>query len=145
MIYVQPAKKWNPLDVVAAKRLREEGDGSPVSWLIHCEWWFAVGWMSCWFAVTPWRRRVGYVRVNKGNVVSVAIAQEYRAGGIALSLLQHIRKVYGQATLYANIKHENTASVELFKKAGYWPYGSTPVMVWMLNDPKAPGVQNKVA
>lgn len=118
MIYVKPAHKWNPLDIIAAKQLREQGDASPVSWLTHLEWWFAQGHVNCWFATAGWTIRCGYVRVNKANVVSISISDVYRGRGIGLQLLNFLRDAV-KGDLIAYVRSENRPSYELFRKAGY--------------------------
>ena len=68
-----------------------------------------------------------YDPVNRRAAVGIMVSNEYRRQGYALSMLEAIHKVaadrYKLHTLYADIAAVNTASLALFRKAGYTQCG----------------------
>ena len=115
--YIKPANPFSFRDFLAARWHKVEADGSFMPWGQHVWWWLDGGWKRMWFYLDG-RMRVGYVRVNKKNEVSVAMTVELRRTGGALALLLEMRK-HVPGTLYARIHRLNVASRMLFVKAGY--------------------------
>ena len=61
-----------------------------------------------------------YDPLNKRAAVGIMVATEYRRQGYALTMLQKLEELFsGLHCLYADIAASNTASIALFKKAGY--------------------------
>lgn len=65
----------------------------------------------------------GYLRLdmNKDNTaeISVLIIPRFQGKGAALSALKEVRLIYPEKTFLANVREANTASVNLFLKAGF--------------------------
>ncbi len=65
----------------------------------------------------------GYDPLNRRCAVGIMVATEYRRRGYALAMLQQLQELaatnYRLHTLYADIAAINTASLALFRKAGY--------------------------
>ena len=68
-----------------------------------------------------------YDPVNKRAAVGIMVASEYRRQGYALAMLHALQQLsatnYRLHTLYADIAAPNTASLALFRKAGYTQCG----------------------
>lgn len=68
-----------------------------------------------------------YDPLNRRVAVGIMVANEYRRQGYALAMLKALQHIassnYQLHTLYADIAAINTASLELFKKAGYTQCG----------------------
>lgn len=68
-----------------------------------------------------------YDPLNKRAAVGIMVANEYRRQGYGLAMLQALKKLsttnYKLHTLYADITASNTASLALFRKAGYTQCG----------------------
>ena len=64
-----------------------------------------------------------YDPLNRRAAVGIMVASQYRRNGYALALLRELEKIsatnYQLHTLFADIAATNTASIELFRKAGY--------------------------
>lgn len=64
-----------------------------------------------------------YDPLNRRCAVGIMVAKEYRRRGYALAMLQQLQELattnYRLHTLYADIAATNTASLNLFHKAGY--------------------------
>ena len=68
-----------------------------------------------------------YDPMNRRAAVGIMVATEYRRQGYGLAMLQALRQLsttnYQLHTLYADISAPNTASIALFRKAGYTQCG----------------------
>lgn len=68
-----------------------------------------------------------YDPVNRRAAVGIMVATEYRRQGYALAMLRALEELstthYQLHTLYADIAAPNTASLALFRKAGYTQCG----------------------
>ena len=68
-----------------------------------------------------------YDPLNKRAAVGIMVATEYRRQGYALAMLRQLQELaattYHLHTLYADIAAPNTASLALFRKAGYTQCG----------------------
>ena len=68
-----------------------------------------------------------YDPLNRRVAVGIMVASEYRRQGYASAMLQELAKLaketYNLHTLYADIAATNTASIALFRKAGYTECG----------------------
>lgn len=68
-----------------------------------------------------------YDPLNKRAAVGVMVATKYRRQGYALAMLYELEKLsttnYQLHTLFADIAESNTASIALFRKAGYTECG----------------------
>ena len=68
-----------------------------------------------------------YDPLNKRAAVGIMVANEYRRQGYGLAMLKALKELsttnYKLHTLYADIAASNTASLALFKKAGYTQCG----------------------
>ncbi|MDY6371278.1 MAG: GNAT family protein [Bacteroidales bacterium] len=66
-----------------------------------------------------------YDPLNRRCAVGIMVATEYRRQGHALAMLQALADQYRSMlhTLYADIATTNTASIALFRKAGYTQCG----------------------
>ena len=68
-----------------------------------------------------------YDPLNKRAAVGIMVANEYRRQGYGLAMLQALKELsttnYKLHTLYADIAASNTASLALFRKAGYTQCG----------------------
>lgn len=68
-----------------------------------------------------------YDPLNHRCAVGIMVAKEYRRQGYALAMLHALEKLsatnYQLHTLYADIAATNTASLALFRKAGYTQCG----------------------
>lgn len=62
-----------------------------------------------------------YDPLNRRCAVGIMVAKEYRHQGYALAMLQALEAQYATSlhVLYADIAAVNTASINLFRKAGY--------------------------
>ena len=64
-----------------------------------------------------------YDPLNRRAAVGIMVANEYRRQGYALAMLRELQQIatsnYKLHTLYADIAATNTASIALFRKAGY--------------------------
>lgn len=62
-----------------------------------------------------------YDPLNRRCAVGIMVANEYRRQGYALAMLRALetQQVASLHTLYADIAAPNTASINLFRKAGY--------------------------
>ena len=64
-----------------------------------------------------------YDPLNKRAAVGIMVATEYKRQGYGLAMLHELESMYSTQTqlhcLYADIAATNTASLALFKKAGY--------------------------
>lgn len=62
-----------------------------------------------------------YDPLNRRCAVGIMVANEYRRQGYALAMLRALetQQVASLHTLYADIAAVNTASINLFRKAGY--------------------------
>lgn len=64
-----------------------------------------------------------YDPLNRRAAVGIMVASQYRRKGYALAILRELEKIsatnYQLHTLFADIAATNTASIELFRKAGY--------------------------
>ena len=68
-----------------------------------------------------------YDPLNKRAAVGIMMATEYRRQGYALAMLRELERLsatnYQLHTLFADIAESNTASIDLFRKAGYTECG----------------------
>lgn len=66
-----------------------------------------------------------YDPLNRRCAVGIMVASEYRREGYGLAMLQALERQQAASlhTLYADIAATNTASLELFQKAGYQQVG----------------------
>ena len=68
-----------------------------------------------------------YDPINKRAAVGIMVATEYRRKGYALAMLHELRQMatnnWHLHSLYADIAAINTASLALFRKAGYTECG----------------------
>lgn len=68
-----------------------------------------------------------YDPLNRRAAVGIMVASEYRRRGCALAILGELRQLaaadYRLHTLYADIAATNSASLGLFRKAGYTECG----------------------
>lgn len=68
-----------------------------------------------------------YDPLNKRAAVGIMVANEYRRQGYALDMLQELtqmaKNTFRLHTLYADIAASNSASLSLFRKAGYTQCG----------------------
>ena len=68
-----------------------------------------------------------YDPLNRRCAVGIMVANEYRRQGYALAMLRELQRLatnnYRLHTLYADIAASNTASIALFRKAGYTECG----------------------
>ena len=68
-----------------------------------------------------------YDPMNKRAAVGIMVANEYRRQGYGLAMLHALKELsttnYKLHTLYADIAASNTASLALFRKAGYTQCG----------------------
>jgi diamine N-acetyltransferase len=68
-----------------------------------------------------------YDPLNRRCAVGIMVATEYRRQGYALAMLYELEKLsttnYQLHTLFADIAESNTASIDLFRKAGYTECG----------------------
>ena len=68
-----------------------------------------------------------YDPINHRAAVGIMVANEYRRQGYALAMLRELQQLaannYHLHTLYADIASINTASIVLFRKAGYTQCG----------------------
>lgn len=68
-----------------------------------------------------------YDPLNRRAAVGIMVAGEYRRRGYALAMLNALKELaadtYNLHTLYADIAAPNTASLALFRKAGYTECG----------------------
>ena len=68
-----------------------------------------------------------YDPLNKRAAVGIMVATEYRRQGYALAMLRELERLsatnYQLHTLFADIAESNTASIDLFRKAGYTECG----------------------
>ncbi|MBP5527310.1 MAG: GNAT family N-acetyltransferase [Bacteroidales bacterium] len=68
-----------------------------------------------------------YDPLNKRAAVGIMVTSDYRRQGYALAMLRELQKLatnnYHLHTLYADIASINTASIALFRKAGYTQCG----------------------
>ena len=66
-----------------------------------------------------------YDPVNRRVAVGIMVANEYRRQGYALAMLHELERMFPSTLhlLYADIAAPNTASVALFRKAGYTECG----------------------
>ena len=64
-----------------------------------------------------------YDPLNRRAAVGIMVANEHRRQGYALAMLRELQQIatnnYKLHTLYADIAATNTASIALFRKAGY--------------------------
>ena len=64
-----------------------------------------------------------YDPLNRRAAVGIMVASQYRRKGYALAILRELEKIsatnYQLHTLFADIAATNTASIKLFRKAGY--------------------------
>lgn len=62
-----------------------------------------------------------YDPLNRRCAVGIMVAREHRRKGYALAILQALERQHSMSihTLYADIAATNTASISLFRKAGY--------------------------
>ena len=68
-----------------------------------------------------------YDPLNKRAAIGIMVANEYRRQGYALAMLHRLKEIakdtYNLHTIYADIAALNTASLALFRKAGYTECG----------------------
>ncbi len=68
-----------------------------------------------------------YDPLNKRAAVGIMVATKYRRQGYALAMLRELERLsatnYQLHTLFADIAESNTASIDLFRKAGYTECG----------------------
>ena len=62
-----------------------------------------------------------YDPLNRRSAVGIMVSKEYRRQGYALAMLRALETQQAASlhTLYADIAESNTASISLFRKAGY--------------------------
>lgn len=81
-----------------------------------------IAWIIARQAVTAEYRHVGLIRYDRSTrEVGIAVARRYRGQGIALEALRSASPYFYRegGEVLAVIKLQNTASLALFKKAGY--------------------------
>ena len=103
-----------------------------ISWEEHCEWFCRVvrnpntTLLIAQLNHTP----IGMIRFdrqsNKAAEISINLAPAFRGKGFGLQLLKTACKYAFEnlklEQLYAEIKPENKASLQIFKKAGFLPF-----------------------
>lgn len=120
------------------KVVRENSfDSSEINYEQHVKWFNTkLNSKDCFFYLftDANNKTVGQVRIDKTNeevVIGVSIDANYRGKGFGKQMLDMASKAYfkqfPEATIIAYVKEVNTASIKLFKSAGFIKMGTLKV------------------